>query len=298
VLAPLSPIPMALCARKTTGPKTRVLHAFHKKAKKGIAPARSIEKVRFSVNSTDCRNRPLLTIARHRLAMTSTPLKLLSSMATRELLNELTAQYQRATSQPVTAEAAGGVDVAKRVRAGETVDVVVLSNTAIDSLIAAGSLLPDSRTDLVKSGVAIAVRSGAVRPDLSSEDAVKRAVLGAKTLSYSTGPSGVYLEKLFERWGILQEIRERIVVPPPGVPVGSLIASGKVELGFQQLSELMTLPGVEVVGPLPPEIQTITVFSGGVSAGCDRPELARSLLTYMASPAAAGAKQRYGMEPA
>ena len=230
--------------------------------------------------------------------MTVNALKLLSSMATRELLNELVAQYERSSGQRVTTEAAGGVDVAKRVRAGEAVDVVVLSSTAIDSLIAAGSLLPDSRIDLVKSGVAIAVRAGASQPDVASEEAVKRAVLSAKTLSYSTGPSGVYLEKLFERWGILEEIRSRIVVPPPGKPVGSLVADGTVELGFQQLSELMTLPGIKVIGPLPPEIQTITLFSGGVSPGCDRPELGRALLEYMASPSTASVKQQFGMKAA
>jgi molybdate transport system substrate-binding protein len=228
--------------------------------------------------------------------MPASPLKLLSSMATRELLNELAAEYERSTGQPVIAEAAGGVDVAKRVRAGESVEVVVLSSTAIDSLIAAGSLLPDSRVDLVESGVAIAVREGAPQPDVGSEEAVKRAVSGAKTLSYSTGPSGVYLEKLFERWGLLQDIRSRIVVPPPGVPVGSLVANGTVALGFQQLSELMTLPGIKVIGPLPPEIQTITVFSGGVSSGCERAGLGRALLSYMASPAVVAVKERFGME--
>jgi molybdate transport system substrate-binding protein len=225
-------------------------------------------------------------------------LKLLSSMATRELLGELIAQYQAATGQAVTSEAAGGVDVAKRVRAGESVDVVILSSTAIDSLIAAGSLLPDSRIDLVESGVSIAVRAGSPRPDVASEEAVRRTVLAARTLSYSTGPSGVYLEKLFERWGILAQIRERIVVPPPGVPVGSLVASGQVELGFQQLSELMSLPGIDVIGPLPPEIQTITVFSGGISSGCAQPEAARALLAYLGSPSVAQTKRRHGMEAA
>src|SRR5437868_1163924 len=114
--------------------------------------------------------------------MPSIALKLLSSMATRELLSDLLAQYQRVSGHSVTSEAAGGVDVAKRVRAGEAVDVVILSSTAIDSLIAAGSLLPASRVDLVKSGVSIAVRAGAARPDVRSEDAVKRAVLAARTL--------------------------------------------------------------------------------------------------------------------
>jgi len=223
-------------------------------------------------------------------------LKLLSSMATRELLNELVAQYQRSSGQSVTCDSAGGVDVAKRVRAGEAVDVVILSSTAIDGLIAAGSLAPDSRIDLVKSGVSIAVRAGTAHPDIASEEAVKRAVLAARTLSYSTGPSGIYLEKLFERWGILEQIRERIVVPPPGVPVGSLVASGKVELGFQQLSELMALPGIEVIGPLPAAIQTMTVFSGGISSGCAQPEAARALLDYLAAPALAQTKIRHGMQ--
>jgi molybdate transport system substrate-binding protein len=152
--------------------------------------------------------------------------------------------------------------------------------------------------DLVKSGVAVAVRSGAPKPDISTEEALKRAVASAKSLSYSTGPSGVYLEKMFERWGILDEIRGRIVVPRPGVPVGSLVADGRAELGFQQLSELLNLPGVEVVGPLPSAIQTLTIFSGGVSANSGRPEAARALLEYMASPAASAAKQRQGMEAA
>jgi molybdate transport system substrate-binding protein len=229
--------------------------------------------------------------------MPATPLRVLSSMATRELLDELTREYQRSSGQAVTSEAAGGVDVAKRVRAGEAVDVVVLSSTAIDSLIAAGSLLPDSRMDLVKSGVSIAIRAGAPRPDVTGEEALKRTVLAAKGVSYSTGPSGVHLEKLFERWGILPQIRSRIVVAPPGVPVGSLVASGDVELGFQQLSELMTLPGIDVIGPLPPEIQTITIFSGGISCGCTRPELAREMLDYLAAPSVADAKRRRGMHP-
>jgi molybdate transport system substrate-binding protein len=230
--------------------------------------------------------------------MHSTPLRLLSSMATRELLAELAARFQRTAAQAVSAEAAGGVDVAKRVQAGEAVDVVVLASNAIDKLIADGKLLAGSRVDLVNSGVAIAVRAGAPRPDIATEEAVKRAVLAAATLSYSTGPSGVYLEGLFERWGIRHAIASRIVVPPPGVPVGTLVARGESQLGFQQLSELANLPGVDVVGPLPPAIQTITTFSGGIPVQCSRPELARALLEYMAAPAAAAVKQRFGMQPA
>lgn len=219
-------------------------------------------------------------------------------MATREVLAELAAHYARTFLPAITTEAAGGVDVAKRVQAGEAVDIVVLANNAIDKLIADGKLLANSRVDLVKSGVAIAIRHGAAKPDVSNEDAVKNAVRNAKTLSYSTGPSGVYLEQLFARWGILPDIKSKIVVPPPGVPVGSLVAKGDSELGFQQLSELMNLPGIEVLGPLPAEIQTITIFSGGISANCADAQQARRVLDYMASPAVAEIKHRFGMESA
>jgi molybdate transport system substrate-binding protein len=132
---------------------------------------------------------------------------------------------------------------------------------------------------------------------VTSEAEVKAAVLAATSLSYSTGPSGVYLEQLFARWGILEQIRPRIVVPPPGVPVGSLVAEGSAALGFQQLSELMNLQGIEVLGPLPEAIQTITVFAGGVCAASAQPAAARALLAYLAAPAAASLKQRHGMEP-
>jgi molybdate transport system substrate-binding protein len=230
--------------------------------------------------------------------MTQNPLQLLSSMAAREVLRELVALYGKLSGQSVDAAAAGGVDVAKRVSEGEAVDVVVLSDTAIDKLIASGRLLAGSRVDIARSGVAIAVRTGAAQPDVASEQAVKQAVRGAKTLSYSTGPSGVYLEKMFDRWGILATIRDRIVVPPPGVPVATLVANGTAELGFQQLSELLNVPGIQVLGPLPAAIQSITVFTGAVSAQCSRPDAARALLAYMASQPAEAVKHRYGMEAA
>ncbi len=229
--------------------------------------------------------------------VSATPLKLISSMATREVLAELAAQYSRAHSQPISTEAAGGVDVAKRVQAGEAVDIVVLADNAINKLIAEGRLVEDSRVDLVQSGIAMAVREGTTKPDIGSEAAVKQVVLAAKNLSYSTGPSGVYLEKLFERWGILQDIKSKIIVPPPGVPVGTLVAKGDCGLGFQQLSELMNLPGIAVLGPLPAAIQTITTFSAGITVSCQQVDAARAVLRYMASTDTASIKQRYGMQP-
>jgi len=217
-------------------------------------------------------------------------------MATRELLAALAARYEQSCGRRIVTEAAGGVDVARRVEAGEVVDVVVLAANAIDKLIAAGRVLP-GRIDVVESGVAIAVRQGAHRWPVATEADVRRAVQSAASLSFSTGPSGVYLEQLFQRWGILEEVRPRIVVPPPGIPVGSLVAEGKAELGFQQLSELMNLPGIDVLGPLPPAIQTLTVFSGGVCAASTSQPQARALLDFLASPATAQLKRQHGMAP-
>lgn len=225
-------------------------------------------------------------------------IKVISSMATRQLLADLVAQFQLSSQQRVTVESVGGVDAAKRVRAGEAFDIVVLSAQAIDDLIEAGSIVAGSRVDLVKSGVSVAVRAGSPHPDIGSEEAVRRAVVGARSLSYSTGPSGVHLTKLFERWGIADAIKDRIVQAPPGVPVGTLVAEGKAELGFQQSSELMHVPGIDMLGPLPPAIQTITTFSAGLATASTRPEAVRELLGFMASPQAAGAKVKNGMEPA
>jgi molybdate transport system substrate-binding protein len=222
---------------------------------------------------------------------------MVSSMATRELLAALAAQYQRDSGVVVHAEAGGGVEIARRISAGEVADVVVLAANAIDKLIAEGRIA-GARVDLVRSGVAMAVRAGAPQPAVASEDDVKAAVLAAASVSYSTGPSGVYLESLFARWGILEQVRPRIVVPPPGVPVGSLVADGRAALGFQQLSELMNLAGISVLGPLPDAIQTLTTFSGGVCAAGAQQGAAAALLEFLASPRVAAIKHESGMEPA
>lgn len=230
--------------------------------------------------------------------MSGLPLKLISSMAAREVLAELAVAFGRDFSLSLTTESAGAVQVRNRVMAGEVMDIVVLSSAVVDELIAAGRLRVGSRVDLMRSGIAVAVRQGAERPDISDEVALKRAILGTRSLGYSTGASGVYLKRLFERWGILPQIRARIVVPAPGTPVGALVADGTCELGFQQMSELMNLQGVQVLGLLPPKIQAITIFSGGITASCVDPVAAQCALEYMAGPATAQIKRRYGMEPA
>jgi molybdate transport system substrate-binding protein len=228
----------------------------------------------------------------------TTPLRGISSMATRQVLAELASACRASGGPEVGITSVGGVDAAKRVQAGEAFDVVFLASDAIDKLLAGGHVVPGSRTDLVRSGVAVAVKAGAARPDISGEDAVRRAVLAAPTTGYSTGPSGTALMQLFERWGIAAQVRERTVQARPGVPVGSMVASGEVALGFQQFSELKDLQGIDVVGPLPPAIQITTVFSGAVCASSQQPGAVRQLLAFMASPAAAEIKRRHGMDPA
>ncbi len=226
------------------------------------------------------------------------PIRLISSMATRQVLAELIALFQPGLALPVAAESVGGVDAAKRVRAGEPFDVVVLASNVIDDLVADGLLLAGSRIDLVRSGIAVAVPAGAPRLPIDSEAAVRSAVEGARSLAYSTGPSGTHLAKLFERWGIAASVEARLVRPPPGVPVASLLADRKIDLGFQQTSELLGVAGVDVLGPLPGSIQAVTTFAAGVVALSTHAEEARALLRLFVSPAAAEAKVRNGMEPA
>lgn len=221
----------------------------------------------------------------------------ISSMATRTLLAELSRAYQQRSGVAVAFESVGGVDAAKRVHAGEPFDVVVLASDAIAKLAEAGRVLTGSVVDLVHSGVAVAVKAGAPRPDLSDEAAVQRAVLAAKSIGYSTGPSGTALLQLFERWGITAQLEGRLVQARAGVPVGSLVAGGEVELGFQQLSELIHVEDITIVGPLPAAIQIDTVFSAAVCTASAQPDAARALLAFMASPETADAKRRQGMDP-
>ena len=227
-----------------------------------------------------------------------TPLRMISSMDTRQVLAALIAAHEQAGGTPMVLEAVGGVDAARRVHEGEVFDLLVLAANALAALESAGKTVAGSTVALVRSGVSVAVPEGTPQPDIRTEEALKAAVLAAPTLGYSTGPSGTHLLKTFERWGVLETVRPRIVQAPPGVPVARLVAQGEVALGFQQLSELLHVPGIAIVGPLPPGVQIMTTFSAALAATCRQPEAARALLAYMASPAAAEAKRRQGMEPA
>jgi len=225
------------------------------------------------------------------------PLRLLSSMATRALFDELTTAYSQRSGMPVAFEAVGGVEAARRVAAGESFDIVALASDAIDRLAEAGRVDAAGKVDLVRSEVGVAVRADASRPDVGSEDALRQAVMKAPRIGYSTGPSGTALMALFTRWGIAGALEGRLVQAPPGVPVASLLARGEVALGFQQMSELLGVEGIAVLGPLPPEVRITTVFSAAPCSASTRRGDARALLDFLDSPGTAEAKRRHGMEP-
>lgn len=219
-------------------------------------------------------------------------------MATRAILAELTAMYQLHQGVDVLVESVGGVDAARRVESREAFDVVVLASGAMEKLLDDGHLQRDTLTPVARSGIAVAVQAGAKHPDISSEDALREALLKAPSISHSTGPSGAHLLGLFEKWGIADTLKPRIVQAPPGVPVGTLVARGDVALGFQQLSELMHLPGIDVVGPLPADVQTTTVFAAAMASTCLNRIEAMQWVKFLNSAKASEVKRKHGMDPA
>lgn len=219
---------------------------------------------------------------------------LLSSMATKPLLLALTQAYERAHGVTVRLESVGGVDAAKRVQAGEVFDVIVLADDALAALAAQG--LARSPRALADSRVAVAVRAGAQRPDIASEDALRRSLLAARSIGYSTGPSGRALLQIFERWGLADTLQARLVQASPGVPVGRLVADGDAEIGFQQLTELQGLAGITLLGGLPPALDIVTTFTGAVGAHSTQADAAQALLAFMASDATAALKRAHGMD--
>jgi molybdate transport system substrate-binding protein len=221
----------------------------------------------------------------------------ISSMATRQILAELSGAYQQKTGRTVAIESVGGVDAAKRIRAGEKFDIIVLADDAMKKLEADGFLKAGSRAGFAESSIAVAVKSGTKRPDLTNEATTKAAVLAAQSIGYSSGPSGTHALKLLEKWGVDPKDTRRVVQSPPGVPVGTLIARGEVEIGFQQMSEFLDVQGIEVAGLLPAEIQSVTLFACGVGAQAGNEAGARDLIAYLTSPDTNATKWKHGMEP-
>jgi molybdate transport system substrate-binding protein len=225
-------------------------------------------------------------------------IRVLSSNAIKETYLELAPQFERSSEHKLDTTWAGTVDIMKRLAAGETFDLVIMASDGIERLTRDGRIAAGSRVDLVKSGIGIAVRKGAPKPDMGSSDALKRALLAARSVGYSTGPSGVYLQGLFERLGIAEAVRGKTRQVAPGVPVGTIVASGEAEIGFQQVSELLHVEGIDYLGPLPADVQHVTVFSAGVHAGARHGEAAKELVRFLTGPAAAPVMRKNGLDPA
>lgn len=222
----------------------------------------------------------------------------ISSMATKALLADLTALAREHLGLTVHMQSVGGVDAAKRVQAGEAFDIVFLASDAIAKLAAAGHVRADSVVPQVHSEVAMAVPAGCAVPSVRNETELRALVSSVARLSYSTGPSGVALARLFERWGLQDTLAARIVTPPPGVPVASLVARGEVDLGFQQTSEMLHVQGITLVGALPADVAITTTFSAAIGAHSASVQAAKQLLAFWASEVCAAAKQAQGMRAA
>jgi len=224
-------------------------------------------------------------------------IKVLSTQATEQAYRELAPQFEQASGHKVSTIFTGTLDVQKRIAAGESYDIILMAGPAIDDFIKAGKVVPGSRVDIARSGVGVAVKAGAPKPDIGSTEAVKKTLLAAKSIGYSTGPSGVYLTGLFQRLGVADAIKGKLKQTPTGVFVGNIVASGEAEIGFQQVSELAHFPGVDFVGPLPADIQEVTVFSAGLQVGAKETEPAKSWLKFLTAPEHAAAFTSRGLTP-
>jgi len=224
-------------------------------------------------------------------------IKVLSTQAAERAYRELVPQFEAASGHKVSTVFTGTLDVQKRIAAGEMYDLIIMAGPAIDDFIKSGKVVAGSRVDIAKSGVGAAVPAGAVKPDISTVEALKKTLIAAKSIGYSTGPSGVYLIGLFERLGLADVVKPKLKQTPTGVFVATIVASREVEIGFQQVSEFQHAPGVDYVGPLPTEVQEVTVFSAGIQAGAKQAEAARSWVKFLTAPAAAPVYRKMGLEP-
>ncbi len=222
----------------------------------------------------------------------------ISSMATRRVPLEIVGQYQATTGERAAIEAIGGVDAARRVRAGDVFDLVVLADDVIEALEREGHIVAGSCVGFVRSAMAIAVGAGAPRPEIGDEACARATLTSARSVGYSTGPSGTHLLGVLKSWGLDTADKARFGEAKPGIPVAKLVAEGEAEIGVQQLSEFLDEPGVDIVGLAPPPVQSVTTFSIGLSSRTPLPEEARALLAYLVGAETAEIKRRLGMEPA
>jgi molybdate transport system substrate-binding protein len=224
--------------------------------------------------------------------------KVIVANALKESVTEIVASFERASGHKVTMAWGGTEGIAKRVGGGEVFDLVIIAAANVDRLMADGRIAPGGRTDYAKSGIGMAVRSGLPRPDVSSREAIKAAILSAKSIAYSSGPSGFYVADLIKAMGIADQVKDRIRQPPSGTQVAELIVKGEADFGFQQVSELAHVKGIDYLGPLPADIQHTTVYSIGLHASAPSPDAARQLAKALSSPEAGAAIRKAGMDPA
>jgi len=225
-------------------------------------------------------------------------MKGLFSNGVKAVVLDLLPQFERANGvTPVITWASTNM-LMDEIGKGATGDLAILTDEAIDGLIQQGKMVAGSRVDLVRSAIGIAVRQGAPKPDIGSAAALKQTLLSARAISYSkTGISGVYFPTVLERLGIAEQVAAKVLIPPSGVPVGEVVAKGDAEIGVQQISELSPVPGIEIVGPLPAQLQKVTVFSAGMFVGATDPQAAKALVALLTSAAARPVYQGRGMEP-
>jgi molybdate transport system substrate-binding protein len=218
----------------------------------------------------------------------------------KESMIELVPAFERAHDVRIAVTFGSTKIIMDDIEAGAAADLLILTAEAIDELTSRGKVAAGSRVDVAKSGIGVAVRAGAPRPDIGTPEALRRALLAARTVGYSkVGASGIYTaDVLIPRLGLTEEMKSRAVLSLPGSSVGILIADGKAEIGLQQISELVPIAGIDVIGPLPAELQKMTTFSAGVAAGAAAPVAARALAHYLAAPSSPPVMRRQGLEPA
>ena len=224
-------------------------------------------------------------------------IKVIGSPGTRAPYTLLVPGFEKATGHKVTTTWGGVNAVAKRVADGEVADVVMLPAAQIDDLIKLGKLIADSRVNVATSGIGVAIRAGAPKIDASSSEGIRKALLAAKAIAYSAGPSGVHMARLIANWGLTDQLKAKIVPPIPDVPIGEVVARGDADIGFQQVSELLPVTGIDYLGPLPADIQEVTVFSAGVHKAAGQADAGRALLKFLTAPEAAAIIRKTGMEP-
>lgn len=229
--------------------------------------------------------------------VTAADLRIVAPNAVKDIVKDAAERYQRVSGNHVVFTWGGSEAITKRVRDGELFDVVLNTPQNLDTLTKAGKVAPGTRTDFARSGIGVAVRAGQPRPDVSNQEALRKALLQANTIGISSGPSGRYLAELFERLGVAKEVQSKIKQPPSGAQIADLLSRGEVELGFQQISELQHATGVEYLGSLPAGLQSYTTWSGALHSAANDPAAGRAFLNTLFSSEVAIAIKDAGMEP-